>query len=256
MLELLSENACFDGAQRLYLRQSTKSGLPMKFSVFVPPVKGTVPLPTLFYLAGLACTEETFPIKAGAQRFAAEHGLMLIAPDTSPRGAEIDGETQDWTYGTGAWFYVDATQEPWQRHYQMESYVAEELHDIAVAQLNAKIGHIGVFRHSMGGHGALVLALRHPHRFKSVSAFAPIVNPTKSPWGETAFTRYLGSDRMTWRRYDATELILECGPVSQWDFDRSGVGRHISCQSTQSGRIRRRLQAGWTAAQTENACGI
>jgi S-formylglutathione hydrolase len=177
------------------------------------PVKGTAPLPTLFYLAGLACTEETFPIKAGAQRFAAEHGLMLIAPDTSPRGAEIDGETQDWTYGTGAGFYVDATQEPWQRHYQMESYVAEELHDIAVAQLNAKIGHIGVFGHSMGGHGALVLALRHPHRFKSVSAFAPIVNPTKSPRGETAFTRYLGSDRMTWRRYDATELILECGPV-------------------------------------------
>lgn len=213
MLELLSEQACFDGVQRLYLHQSTTIGLPMKFSVFVPPVKGTAPVPTLFYLAGLTCNEETFAFKAGAQRFAAEHGLMLIAPDTSPRGAEVDCETEDWAYGLGAGFYVDATQEPWRRHYKMESYVSEELYSIAIAELNAKAGHIGIFGHSMGGHGALVLAFRHPYRFKSVSAFAPIVNPSNCPWGETAFSRYLGSDRTEWRQYDATELMLESGPV-------------------------------------------
>jgi S-formylglutathione hydrolase len=188
----------------------------MKFSVFIPPTDGTGPLPALFYLAGLTCNEETFPSKAGAQRFAAEHGLMLIAPDTSPRGADIDGELQDWTYGAGAGFYVDATRAPWQRHYAMESYVCEELYDIAVTELNADAGRIGIFGHSMGGHGALVLALRHPQRFKSVSAFAPIVHPVNCPWGRNAFSHYFGPEAAqasVWRQHDATELILERGPL-------------------------------------------
>lgn len=212
MLELLSEHGCFDGTQRLYLHQSRSIGLPMKFSVFVPPRRGTGPLPALFYLAGLTCNEETFAIKAGAQRYAAEHGMILIAPDTSPRGAETDGETNDWTYGIGASFYVDAIVDPWRRHYQMERYIAEELYAVAIEELSAKPGHIGIFGHSMGGHGALVLALRHPNRFRTVSAFAPIVNPIATPWGSAAFARYLGGDHDAWRAYDAAELMRSHGP--------------------------------------------
>lgn len=213
MLELLSESACFDGVQRLYVHQSAAIGLPMKFSVFVPPRRGVAPLPALFCLAGLTCNEETFAIKAGAQRFAAEYGVMLIAPDTSPRGAETDGECNNWDNALGAGFYLDATQEPWCHHYRMESYVAYELYRIAIDELNARPDAIGLCGHSMGGHGALVLALRHVGRFRSVSAFAPITNPMDSPWGEEAFTRFLGPDRANWRAYDATELLLERGPT-------------------------------------------
>src|SRR5260370_32379982 len=162
MLELLSENACFDWAQRLYLHQSTKIGLPMKFSVFVPPVKGTAPLPTLFYLAGLAY-RGNLPDQGGRAALRRRARTDADCTRYEPPWRGIDGEIQDWTYGTGAGFYVDATQEQWQRHYQMESYVAEELHDIAVAQLNAKIGHIGVSGHPMGGHGPLCPGFRHAH---------------------------------------------------------------------------------------------
>jgi len=208
MLELTGAHRAFGGEQRFYRHDSTAIGLPMRFSAFVPPQAACGgPVPTLFYLAGLTCTEETFPIKAGAQRLAADLGLMLIAPDTSPRGAGVPGEDADWDLGTGAGFYLDATEGEWARAYRMESYVARELADLAVGQLGADGARLGIFGHSMGGHGALVLALRHPQKFRSVSAFAPIAAPTRCPWGRKAFSGYLGPDTEAWKAYDASELM-------------------------------------------------
>lgn len=209
MLELISEHACFGGTQRFYRHQSTAIGLPMRFSVFLPPGAGATPgqaVPALFYLAGLTCNEETFMTKAGAQRTAASEGLMLIAPDTSPRGAGVAGETDAWDFGVGAGFYVDATAAPWSAHYRMFSYIVE-LHALVVAELGADPQRTGICGHSMGGHGALMLALRRPDLFRSVSAFAPIAAPARSPWGHKAFGGYLGPDRSAWQQYDASELM-------------------------------------------------
>jgi S-formylglutathione hydrolase len=207
MLEIISEHACFGGVQRFYRHASAAIGLPMRFSVFIPP--GPAPAggrPALFYLAGLTCNEETFMTKAGAQRVAAREGLMLIAPDTSPRGANIPGESDAWDFGAGAGFYVDATEAPWKTHYRMFSYIAE-LHALVVAELQADPARIGIFGHSMGGHGALVVALKRPDLFRSVSAFAPIAAPSRCPWGEKAFGNYLGPDRTAWAQYDASALM-------------------------------------------------
>ncbi|SAL72167.1 carboxylesterase [Caballeronia arvi] len=207
MLELVEEHRCFDGVQRVYRHDSRTIGLPMRFSVFLPARAASGKVPALFYLAGLTCTEETFPIKAGAQRYAAEHGIALIAPDTSPRGADIPGEKDAWDFGVGAGFYVDATREPWAQRYRMYSYVTQELRDVVLAELPVREDRIGIFGHSMGGHGALVLALRNPGLYRSVSAFAPIAAPSLCPWGVKAFTGYLGDDRAAWAQYDASELI-------------------------------------------------
>lgn len=207
MLETLSEHGCFGGTQSFHRHASAAIGLPMQFSVFKPPQAAHGPVPALIYLAGLTCTEETFPIKAGAQRLAAQLGLMLIAPDTSPRATGIADEAKDWDFGSGAGFYLNATREPWSRHFRMEDYVTRELQDLAVTQLGAARGRIGIFGHSMGGHGALVLALRHPGMFRSVSAFAPIAAASHCPWGEKAFGGYLGEDRDVWRAHDASELM-------------------------------------------------
>ena len=207
MIEVISEHACFGGVQGFYRHTSSVIGLPMQFSVFTPPnmVKGNTP--ALFYLAGLTCTEETFATKAGAQRVAAQLGLMLIAPDTSPRRTGIADEGKDWDFGSGAGFYLNATREPWAKHFRMEDYVARELHDIAVEHFGAARKRIGIFGHSMGGHGALVLALRHRERFASVSAFAPIAAAMQCPWGTKAFNGYLGEDQSAWRGYDACALM-------------------------------------------------
>jgi S-formylglutathione hydrolase len=216
MPELLSEHACFGGVQRFYQYDSAAIGLPMRFSVYLPPgrqdgVDGNgARLPVLFYLAGLTCTEETFMVKAGAQRVAAERGLILVAPDTSPRGAGAAGETDSWDFGVGAGFYVDATQEPWARHYRMYSHILE-LRELVLAHLGADPARVGIFGHSMGGHGALMLALRNPVLFHSVSAFAPIAAPTRCPWGRKAFGGYLGANQDAWRDYDATELMARSG---------------------------------------------
>jgi S-formylglutathione hydrolase len=161
----------------------------------------------LYYLAGLTCTEETFAIKAGAQRVAAELGLMLVAPDTSPRIPRLPGDDSAWDFGLGAGFYVDATSEPWSRHYRMYSYVTRELPEIVAANFPARAGARGIFGHSMGGHGALVCALRNPGSYQSLSAFAPIAAPSRCPWGTKAFSGYLGDDREAWAEYDASELI-------------------------------------------------
>jgi len=205
--ELLGEHACFGGSQRFYRHDSTQIGLPMKFSVFLPPQASTGPVPALLYLAGLTCNEETFMTKAGAQRLAAELGLALIAPDTSPRSAQVPGEADGWDFGVGAGFYLDATQAPWAQHWRMESYITAELLPLLADTLPIDAGRIGVFGHSMGGHGALTLALRHPDIFKSVSAFAPICAPSQCPWGQKAFTGYLGPDPSSWAPHDATALM-------------------------------------------------
>ncbi|WP_186036142.1 S-formylglutathione hydrolase [Burkholderia gladioli] len=209
MLELLSSHAAFGGEQRFYRHDSAAIGLPMKFSVFLPrqAAHDGARVPALFFLAGLTCNEETFMIKAGAQRFAAEHGIALIAPDTSPRGANVPGETAAWDFGVGAGFYLDASEMPWATHYRMESYIVDELRALVLGALPIEGTRLGIFGHSMGGHGALTLALRHPGVWRSVSAFAPIAAPMRCAWGEKAFTGYLGEDRERWKEHDASELV-------------------------------------------------
>jgi len=209
MLETLSQHRCFGGTQGFYRHASATIGLPMRFSVYQPPQAQHGPVPVLFYLAGLTCTEETFMIKAGAQRFAARHGIMLVAPDTSPRGAGIAGEADSWDFGVGAGFYLDATEAPWSAHYKMYSYVVRELRELVLAQFPARAERVGIFGHSMGGHGALTVALKNPDLYRSVSAFAPIAAPMQCPWGEKAFSGYLGTDRDSWRAYDASALMQE-----------------------------------------------
>ena len=209
MPDILNEHACFGGVQRFYQHDANAIGLPMRFSVYLPPAARQQPerkLPVLFYLAGLTCTEETFMIKAGAQRVAAELGVILVAPDTSPRGANVPGEAESWDFGVGAGFYLDATEEPWARHYRMHSYLLE-LRELVLATLPADPERVGIFGHSMGGHGALVMALRHPDLFRSVSAFAPIAAPSQCPWGKKAFGGYLGADQSSWQAYDASALM-------------------------------------------------
>ena len=206
-LTTLAEHACFGGVQRYYRHASREIGLPMRFGVYLPPQAKQAPVPALVFLAGLTCNEETFAIKAGAQRLAAELGLALITPDTSPRGAGIAGEAESWDFGVGAAFYLDATQAPWSRHWRMESYLVHELMDLVTQTLPVDGGRLGVFGHSMGGHGALTLALRHPGRFKSLSALAPICAPTLCPWGHKAFSGYLGPDTASWAAHDASALM-------------------------------------------------
>lgn len=219
-LEQLSAHACFGGEQRFYRHASHAVGLPTRFAVYLPPralaaESADRKVPALLYLAGLTCTEETFPIKAGAQRLAAELGLALITPDTSPRGAGVAGEADAWDFGVGAGFYLDATQAPWSTHWRMESYLLEELLPLVTNALPIDGARLGLFGHSMGGHGALTLALRHPGRFKSLSAFAPICAPTRCPWGEKAFTGYLGPDRSSWGQHDAT-VLMENQPLAPY----------------------------------------
>lgn len=213
--ELLSEHGCFGGLQRFYRHESLVIGLPMKFSVFLPPKaaieKAGGKVAALVFLAGLTCNEETFMTKGGAQQLAAELGMALIAPDTSPRGANVPGETASWDFGVGAGFYLDATQTPWSKNYRMESWITTELLDVVTATLPVDKTRIGIFGHSMGGHGALTLALRHPDLFKSVSAFAPIAAPSQCPWGRRAFSGYLGDDETTWAEHDATALMTRAG---------------------------------------------
>ena len=206
-IELRSEHACFGGRQGFYSHSSTATGTKMNFSVFVPGQAARAPVPALYFLAGLTGTEETFMIKAGAQRVAAELGLMLVSCDTSPRGLGLPGEADAWDFGVGAGFYVDATQPPWAKNYRMGSYVNLELPALVEANFPARAEVRGIFGHSMGGHGALVTALRNPQRWRSISAFAPISNPSAVPWGQKAFGNYLGADRSEWHAWDASLLM-------------------------------------------------
>jgi S-formylglutathione hydrolase len=205
--ETISEHRCFGGVQGFYRHSSSVTGVPMRFAVYQPPQAHERRVPVLFYLAGLTCTEETFAIKAGAQRVAAQLGLMLVTCDTSPRQTGIPGEADDWEFGTGAGFYLNATQPPWSRYFRMYDYVLQELRETVLARFPGSPRQLGIFGHSMGGHGALVLALRNPEVYRSVSALAPICSPTRCPWGLKALPRYLGDDRSEWAKYDAVELL-------------------------------------------------
>jgi len=206
LLATISRHACFGGVLGYYQHPSQANNCDMRFAVYAPPQVASGPVPVLYYLAGLTCTEETFVTKGGALEHAARHGIMLVAPDTSPRIA-LPGDRESWDFGIAAGFYLNATQEPWASHYRMYSYVVDELPEIIAANFNADIDRSGIMGHSMGGHGALTIALKNPQRYKSLSAFAPIAAPIQSPWGVKAFSGYLGAYRAAWSQYDATELV-------------------------------------------------
>lgn len=205
----ITQNKCFDGIQGVYSHTSTETGCTMRFGVFMPPQanSGSALIPVLYWLSGLTCTEENFIVKAGAQRIAAELGIAIVTPDTSPRGLDFPGLADSYDFGNGAGFYVDATQAPWSQNFRMYSYITQELPSLIATNFSVDPARVGIFGHSMGGHGALVLALRNPHIYKSVSAFSPIASPLHCPWGEKALAGYLGPDRAAWREYDACALI-------------------------------------------------
>ena len=221
-IERIERRACFGGWQDVYRHHSDVLGCDMNFAVYLPPQAATQKLPVLYWLSGLTCTEQNFITKAGAQRYAAEHGVILVAPDTSPRGDDV-ADAEGYDLGKGAGFYVNATQAPWSRHYRMYDYVVAELPALVEANFPVSDAR-AISGHSMGGHGALVIALKNPGRYRSVSAFSPIVAPSQVPWGEKAFTAYLGEDRAAWKSYDATALIAEASErlpllVNQGDAD-------------------------------------
>lgn len=228
-MKQLSSNRCFNGEQRIYEHESSTIGLPMKFGVYLPPqaLKGeseAKQCKTLFYLAGLTCTEETFAIKAHAQALAAELGIIIITPDTSPRGDAAQGD--HWDIGQGAGFYIDATQQPWTPHYKMENYITQELYELVKTSFPVDPARVGIFGHSMGGHGALTLAFKYPQKFNSVSAFAPIAAPVDCAWGQKAFSQYLGTNQDEWAGHDASRLIAQKGK----QFDSILVDQGMSDQ--------------------------
>ena len=206
-LETLEQHRMHGGIQAVYAHDAEETACRMEFAVFQPAEAAERSLPVLYWLSGLTCTWANFTEKAGAQRYAAEHGMIIVAPDTSPRGVKIAGEDDAYDFGSGAGFYVDATEEPWSKHYRMYSYVTKELPALINASFPVDVARVGIFGHSMGGHGALTVALKNPDMYKSVSAFAPICSPLRCPWGEKALTGYLGADRESWRNYDATDLV-------------------------------------------------
>ncbi|MEY2858831.1 MAG: hypothetical protein RLZZ74_3144 [Cyanobacteriota bacterium] len=208
-LQLKSEYRCFDGTVAYYSHESSACNCQMNFAVYLPPQAKLQPVPILYYLSGLTCNEENFITKAGASQYAAQLGIMLVAPDTSPRNTGIPEENETWDLGSGAGFYVDATENPWQKNYQMYSYITQELPDLIARNFPVKPDKQSIFGHSMGGHGALICALKNPQQYLSVSAFAPIAAPTKCPWGEKLFTAYLGTNPQAWAAYDASELVLQ-----------------------------------------------
>ncbi|HEX6834840.1 MAG TPA: S-formylglutathione hydrolase [Rudaea sp.] len=207
----VTQSRCFGGVQAVYSHDAHETRCPMRFGLFLPPQAQSGPVPLLYWLSGLTCTEENFIVKAGAQRVAAELGLAIVVPDTSPRGLGFEGEADAYDFGLGAGFYVDATRAPWSAGYRMYSYVSEELPAYVAERFPVDATQTGIFGHSMGGHGALVIALRNRERYRSVSAFAPIVSPMRCPWGEKALSGYLGDERAAWRAYDATALIDDHG---------------------------------------------
>lgn len=222
-IELISSNKCFGGYQKVYSHHSKELDCEMKFAIYLPPGSDepSVKLPVLYWLSGLTCNELNFVQKAGAQKYAAEHNIIIVCPDTSPRGLDLPGQDDSYDFGTGAGFYVDAITDPWNKHYKMFTYVTKELIEVVNHNFSTLENVQSIFGHSMGGHGALISALRCPGLYKSVSAFSPIANPTKCPWGKKAFTGYLGTDTTLWNEWDATELVKKYnGPPLQLLVDQ------------------------------------
>lgn len=224
----IQSHACFNGRQEVWEHASATLDCPMRFAVYLPPQAARRACPVLYWLSGLTCNEQNFITKAGAQRGAAEHGLVLVAPDTSPRGAGVPDSGDD-DLGQGAGFYLDATQPPWAAHYRMHDYVTSELPDLVEARFPVTDAR-AIGGHSMGGHGALVIALKHPGRYRSVSAFAPIVAPSRVPWGEKAFATYLGADRAAWKAWDACELIADAPERLPLLVDQGGADPFLATQ--------------------------
>ena len=224
-LTILSSNKCFGGLQKVFEHHSKELQCTMKCGVYLPPQAEEGKVPLLYWLSGLTCTEQNFITKAGAQRYAAEHGVAIVSPDTSPRGCGIEGEDESWDFGTGAGFYVDATEEKWKTHYRMYSYVTRELPGLINANFPVLSDRQSIFGHSMGGHGALICMLKNPGQYRSVSAFAPIANPINCPWGQKALAGYLGGDRDLWKAWDATELVKAYShPITSYILIDQGTG--------------------------------
>lgn len=206
-LNLKESHLSFGGEQRVYTHDSSVVGSKMEFSLYLPPQAGAVPAPVLFYLSGLTCTQDNVTTKGGFQQFAAKYGLAVVCPDTSPRGSDYPGEHDDYDFGSGAGFYLNATRKPWSASYRMYDYIRDELPRLVAENFPVDLQRAGIFGHSMGGHGALTIGLKHPELFRSISAFAPISSPTNVPWGQKAFRGYLGDDEQAWRPYDANQLV-------------------------------------------------
>lgn len=229
-MELLEEHHCYEGRQQRWRHDSTVLNCAMTFSIFLPPVDETAKPPVLYWLSGLTCNDENFTTKAGAQRVAAELGIVLVMPDTSPRGDDV-ADDAGYDLGKGAGFYLNATEQPWASHYRMYDYLSDELPAL-ITQTFAVSERCAISGHSMGGHGALIMALKNPGRFTSVSAFAPIVNPTQVPWGQKAFSHYLGDDATCWQAWDSCALMLASQPehaiptlIDQGDADQFLAGQ-------------------------------
>lgn len=230
-LETVSTNRCFGGTQAVYRHASRETATDMVFSAYLPPQAEQGPCPVVWYLSGLTCTHANVTEKGQFQRACAELGLILIAPDTSPRGPDVpDDPTGAWDFGLGAGFYLDAIQEPWSGNYRMESYLTGELPDLVAAHLPVDAARQAITGHSMGGHGALTLVLKNPGRWRSVSAFAPISSPMRCPWGEKALSNYLGPDRAAWRRYDATALLEDGAKLPELLVDQGAADPFLDAQ--------------------------
>jgi len=230
-LDVVSQSRCFDGIQFTYRHQSSETATEMRFAAFIPPQADQHPVPVVWYLSGLTCTEENFTVKAGAQRIAAELGLLLIAPDTSPRGDGVPGDPAgSYDFGLGAGFYVDAMQEPWSRNYRMATYIERELPTLVKSELPADMTRQSIMGHSMGGHGALTIALRNQDRYASVSAFSPICSPMNCPWGEKALSGYLGGNKERWRRYDACALLEDGAGLRELLVDQGAADQFLETQ--------------------------
>jgi S-formylglutathione hydrolase len=230
-VEQIGSNRCFGGQQLRYRHTSKVLGCDMTFSVFLPPQAESAKVPVVYWLSGLTCTDENFVTKAGAQRYAAELGLAIVAPDTSPRGEGVPDDPEGaWDFGLGAGFYVNATREPWARHYRMYDYVVDELPALINAEFPVDSSRVGISGHSMGGHGALTIVLKNPGRFKSVTAFAPICSPLNCPWGVKALGNYLGPDRAAWRDYDTTALLAGASEQLPVLVDQGGADNFLAEQ--------------------------
>jgi len=228
LMEPIEKHACFGGRQEVWKHASSTLDCTVQFAVYLPPQAQSRPCPVLYWLSGLTCTEQNFITKAGAQRYAAEHGVIVVAPDTSPRGDDV-ADADGYDLGKGAGFYLNATEAPWSRHYRMHDYVAHELPALIEAHFPASDAR-AISGHSMGGHGALITALRNPGRYRSVSAFSPIVAPSQVPWGQKAFGAYLGEDRETWKAWDACELIAAAGERLPLLVDQGGADEFLESQ--------------------------